>query len=397
MNVTGDALAIFSGRPHFERPLHVGRPNIGNRSRLNKRFRDILDTRILTNDGPFAQAFERAIAERLGVAHCVVTANATLALEIAARALDLSGEVIVPGFTFVATAHAFRWLGLTPVFADILPHGHGIDPAAVEALITERTTAIVGVHLWGRPCAVTALERIAEQHKLALLFDAAQAFGATFNGRPVGGNGRAEILSFHATKVINSFEGGAIVTNDRQLAERAARMREFGFAGYDTVTGLGINAKMSEPSAAMGLTSLEHLDEFIEANRKRYHAYRRGLAGIPGLRVFEYDAQEQCNYHYVVIELESNDHGLSRDELQQVLHRENVLARRYFHPGCHRMEPYRHDPGPRALPVTEGAATQVLCLPTGTSVSLSEVRLVCAIVRAAMASAVAVKRRLADT
>ncbi len=373
MKSTLEELAVFGGPVAFERPLHVGAPNIGSRRHLFQRLNIMLDARWLTNDGPYVQQFEQAIRQQIGIKHCIGTCNATVALEILVRAAGLSGEVIVPAFTFVATAHALRWVGLTPVFADIHPSSHTLDPAAVEAAITPRTSGIMAVHLWGRPCDVDGLEAVAARHDLVL-----------------------EVLSFHATKIVNSFEGGAIVTNDDELAERVRRMRCFGFSDYDTVTALGINGKMTEAAAAMGLTSLESLSTFVDANKSRHELYGRLLSGTPGLTLLPYDERERCNYQYVVVEIDEPSVGLSRDELQRVLFAENILARRYFYPGCHRVEPYASEPptGGWRLPVTDRIAGRVLCLPTGTAASLAAIRQICGLIRLTLARAHDVRRRL---
>ncbi len=381
-------LAILGGTPAFAEPLHVGRPNIGDRARLLERINDLLDRRWLTNDGVYVQQFERAVAERAGVRHCVAMCNATVALEIAVRALGMKGEVIVPSFTFVATAHALQWQEITPVFCDVDPRTHTLDPARVEELITPRTTGILAVHLWGRACQVDALAEIAARRGLRLLFDAAHAFGCTHRGRPVGGFGDAEVFSFHATKFLNSFEGGAVVTDDAELAARVRLMKNFGFADYDEVVYVGTNGKMNEAAAAMGLTSLESMDEFVAVNRENYALYSAGLEGTPGISLLRYDPAEASNYQYLVVEVDEAEAGIDRDTLQRVLHAENVLARRYFFPGVHRMEPYRsYFPQARLhLPQTERLARRVLSLPTGTAVGGPEVATVCAIIRAAVAA-----------
>lgn len=278
-------LALFGGVPAFDETLHVGRPNVGNREKLLARINDMLDRRWLSNNGPFLLELEQKLVEFLGVRHCIVMTNATIALEIAARALGLQGEVIIPSFTFVATAHALQWQEITPVFCDVDPITHNIDPAKIEKLITPRTTGIVGVHVWGRACEIEALTVIAQKHQLKLMFDAAHAFSCTHHGQMIGGFGDAEVFSFHATKFFNSFEGGAITTNNDELAQRMRSIRNFGFAGLDNVVDLGTNGKMSEISAAMGLTSLESLDEFIDVNHRNYHNYFVGLEGIPGIQL----------------------------------------------------------------------------------------------------------------
>lgn len=391
-----EALAILGGRPRFAEPLHVGRPNIGDRARLHARLDDILDRRRLSNDGPYVREFEARVAAAAGTAHCVAVANATVGLGIAARALGLAAEVIVPAFTFVATVHALHWLGLTPVFCDILPDSHQIDPASVAGCITPRTSAILGVHLWGQTCDVEALDRVAGGCGVDLFFDAAHAFRCTRAGAPVGGFGRLEVFSFHATKFVNAFEGGAITTNDAELAHRLRLMRNFGFETYDTVASAGTNGKMSEISAAMGLTSLEAAGEFLAVNRSHFDRYGRLLRGVTGLRLLAPPASEHSNLQYVVLEVDEAAAGLTRDELVRALWAENVLARRYFHPGCHRMEPYAtlYPDASARLPVTERVASRVMTLPTGTGVTPGDVEGVCALVRRILSSASAVRAAL---
>ena len=387
-----DLLASLGGAPKFPKSLHVGRPNVGDRARFLARLNDLLDRKWLTNAGRYVEEFERLLADMMGVRHCVAMCNGTVALEIATRALGMKDEVIVPSFTFVATAHALQWQGTTPVFADIDPHTHNLDPAAVERMITPRTTGIVGVHLWGRPCAVEALQDIARRRGLKLLFDAAHALGCSHGGKPIGGFGDAEVFSFHATKCFNTFEGGAVATNDDDLARKMRLMKNFGFAGYDNVIYVGTNGKMSEVAAAMGLTNLESLSGFAAVNRANYQSYRACLADVPGVRLLEHSDAEQANHQYVVAEVDEDEAGLSRDQLLQVLHAENVIARRYFYPGCHRMEPYRSY-FPHAgllLPVTERVAGRVLVLPTGTAVGPREIAAVCDILRAAIRERAAV-------
>ena len=389
-------LAVFSGRPTFKHQLHVGRPNIGDRGRVLARIGDILDSRWLTNDGPSVREFEGRIADYVGSRHCVCMCNATVALEIAIRALGLKGEVIVPSFTFIATAHALQWQEITPVFCDIDPVTHNIDPDRVEELITPRTSGVIGVHVWGRACAVEALEGLVRRRGLRLLLDAAHAFGCSRGGRMIGNFGSAEVFSFHATKFLNTFEGGAVVTNDDDLAARMRLMRNFGFAGYDNVVYLGTNGKMTEVAAAMGLSSLESLDEFVAINRRNYQGYRERLAGLPGVAMMTYDARDKSNFQYIVLEIDEGASGMDRDTLLEILHAENVMARRYFFPGCHRMEPYR-SLGPdvsRRLPRTERLAARVLVLPTGTAIGLEEIEGVCRIIQVAMRHGAELRERL---
>lgn len=378
-------LAINGAPPAFSEPLHVGRPNIGNRDVFLSRVGEILDNRWLTNNGPMVLEFEQQIAAHLGVKHCVSMCNGTIALEIAIRALGLSGEVIVPSWTFVATAHALYWQGITPVFADIDPATHNLDPAAVRSMITPRTSGIIGVHLWGRAAPVEELQSIADGHGLKLIFDAAHAFGCSYNGQTIGRFGACEVLSFHATKFFNTFEGGAVVTNDDELAESVRLMRNFGFSGYDNVIHPGTNGKMIEICAAFGLTNLDNIDSVVEANRQNYYAYRDALTDVPGVALLAYDEAEQQNYQYIVIEI-TDPIGVNRDDIVAALQAENVLARKYFWPGCHRMEPYRalFPHAGLTLPNTNRLSNAILVLPSGKSLPEGTPRLISEIIRAAI-------------
>lgn len=376
-------LAINGAPPAFAEPLHVGRPNLGEREAFLARVAEIYDRGWLTNGGPVVQEFERRIADYLGVRHCVAMCNGTIALEIAIRALDLEGEVIVPSWTFIATAHALHWQGITPVFADIDPATHNLDPDAVRRMVTPRTTGIIGVHLWGRVAPVEALQAVADEHGLKLMFDAAHAFGSTHRGQSIGRLGACEVLSFHATKAFNTMEGGAVVTDDDDLAEAMRLMRNFGFHGYDNVIHPGTNGKMIEVCAAMGLANLDGFAAVVKSNRRNHAAYRSALDGIGGLSVLEYDPGESNSHHYIVLEVDGAC-AASRDAIIAALHAENVLARRYFWPGCHRMRPYR-DLFPHAglmLPNTRQVADRVVVLPNGCVLEPDQVATVADVIRA---------------
>ena len=375
-------LAINGAPPAFAEPLHVGRPNIGNRERFLARVNDILDRRWLSNNGPMVQEFERKVAEFLGVRHCVAMCNGTIALEIAIRALGLEGEVIVPSYTFVATAHALQWQEITPVFADIDPATHNLDPEAVRRMITPRTTGIIGVHLWGRAAPVEALQALADEHGLQLMFDASHAFGCSRGGSMIGNFGRCEVFSFHATKFFSTFEGGAVVTNDDALAEKMRLMRNFGFAGFDNVIYPGTNGKMTEIAAAFGLTNLEDLDTFVEANRINYEAYREGIAGLPGISILEFNKAEKNNFQYVVLEV-SPEFPVARDEIVRTFHAENVLVRKYFWPGCHNMIPYRayYPHAGMMLPATGVVADRVIVMPSGEAITKNDIQAIVQVLR----------------
>jgi dTDP-4-amino-4,6-dideoxygalactose transaminase len=365
--------------------LHVGLPNIPGEKVFFRHVERMIAARRLTNDGPLVRQLEERLACFLGTKHAVAVCNATLGLQIAAKALRLTGEVIMPSFTFVATAHALEWIGLKPVFADIDPATHNIDPRRIAEAITDRTSAIVGVHLWGTPCDVTRIEAVAKDRGLSVMYDASHAFASSLGGRKLGGFGSCEVFSLHATKFVHTFEGGVVTTNDDALAEKMRLMRNFGFQDYDKVVSSGINAKMTEIAAAMGLCCLDQIDEFTNVNRRNYLSYAECLNGVPGISVVSYKEPDQGNYQYVVIEVDEDVCSRSRDEIVDALHAEKVIARRYFWPGCHRMEPYRTlqpDAWTR-LPETERIASRVIVLPSGQAVDNETVRCVCGIIREA--------------
>jgi dTDP-4-amino-4,6-dideoxygalactose transaminase len=384
-------LAVDGAPPAFAEPRHVGAPNVANKARFLELAADAFDRGRLTNRGPYVDTFEAEVARLSGVDHCVSVCNATAGLQVLLRTVGAQDEVIVPSHTFVATAHAVRWLGMRPVFADVSRATHCLDPASVERAVTSRTSAILGVHLWGRVGDVDGLQRIADDHAIPLLFDAAHALGSRRQNVPITALGAASVVSFHATKFLNSFEGGAILTDDAALAAEARAMTNFGFTGRDSVRSLGTNAKMSEISAAMGLTQLETIDQSLETNRLRMASYARQLRDLPGLTVLEDPTDQDSNGQYVVVEIDANAFGCTRDTLLAALEAERVMARRYFWPGAHRMEPHRSeqpDVG-RLLPVTEHIASMVLVLPTGPAMSLADVDLVCDIIGAIHKRAVA--------
>jgi len=375
-------LAINGAAPAFSAPLHVGRPNIGDFEKFSTYAEEIFNRGWLTNNGPLVQKFEHRIASYLGVKNCVAMCNGTVALEIAIRALGLEGEVIIPSFTFVATAHALSWQAITPVFADIDPVTHTLDPEAVRRMITPRTTGIIGVHLWGQSAQVEELQAIADEHNLKLMFDAAHAFACSHKGSMIGNFGVCEVFSFHATKFLNTFEGGAVLTNNDELAEVMRLMRNFGFSGMDNVIHPGTNGKMIEVAAAMGLVNLDAIDDVIKANRYNYQAYRDEISDLCGINLLSYDESERNNYQYIVIEV-SDECPISRDQILRALHAENILARRYFWPGCHNMTPYR-ELYPHAgllLPNTHQVANRVIVLPTGTATDVNKIRTVLSVVK----------------
>jgi len=389
-------LAILGGPKAFQEKKHVGSPNLGNRQDFLDRVNELLDRRWLTNNGPNVKELEEKLAGYLGVKHCIAVSNGTTGLMIALKAAAISGEVIIPSFTFVATAHALEWQGITPVFCDIDPHSFTIDPDKVESLITDRTTSIIGVHIWGIPCHIKSLSKIAQKYNLKLIFDAAHGFGCSSGGQMIGCFGDAEVFSFHATKFFHTLEGGAVVTQNDDLADKIRLMRNFGFQGSDNVVSVGINGKMNDVAAAMGLTMLKSLDSILDWNERNYLTYKKEFHTIPDVSLMEFAEKEKNNFQYIVIQIDEKLCHFSRDQLVEILNAENILARRYFYPGCHRMEPYRSMTRYQGitLPVTDAVARQVICLPNGTAVTTREVRQICDIIKFAVGNSEEISRSL---
>lgn len=318
----------------------------------------------LTNGGAFHQQLEAALAEYLGVSHLALFTNGTIALVTALQTLRITGEVITTPFSFVATAHSLLWNNIQPVFADIDPETFNIDPARIESAITPRTTAIMPVHCYGNPCAVEEIQRIADIYGLKVIYDAAHAFGVNFQGQSLLNFGDLSVLSFHATKVYNTFEGGAIVCPDAKTKQRIDYLKNFGFADEVTVTAPGINGKMCEVQAAFGLLQLNYIDQVIARRRVLDTLYRSVLGGIRGITCAVPVPDTRHNYSYLPI-LVGSDYPLSRDALYERLKADNIYARRYFYPLISDMPMYRGLPSATLanLPHAHRIAGQVLCLP----------------------------------
>jgi dTDP-4-amino-4,6-dideoxygalactose transaminase len=354
--------------------IYVTRPSLPPLDELLPPLRKIWERKVLTNGGPFHQELEAALARHLDVEHVCLFNNATIALMVALKALDLRGEVITTPFSFVATSHALLWCGLTPVFADIDPETLNLDPAKVEAAITPRTTAILPVHCYGRPCDVDRLEDIARRHGLRVLYDAAHAFGVRCHCGSLLRHGNLSVLSFHATKVFNTFEGGAIVCHDAETKRRVDQLKNFGHEGDASVVVTGINGKMSEFNAALGLAQLSHMDDAIARRRAIDARYRQLLGGVPGLRCLGPGDEAAANYAYFPV-LVGPDFPLSRDELMARMKADRVHPRRYFHPLISEFPMYRDLPSAAAsgLPVAARAAREVLCLPIYPDLTMAQV------------------------
>ncbi len=345
-------------------PIFVTRPFLPPLAELIPLLERIWERKIVTNNGPFHEELQRELERFLEVEHVSLTANGMLALEAAIEAAGVSGEVITTPYSFVATSHAVRRAGLTPVFADVRAENLNIDPQTVEALVNERTTAIVAVHCYGNPCEVEALEAIAGRHRLALIYDAAHAFGVRYHGRSLVSWGDYAALSFHGTKMFNTFEGGAVVTRTPQSHHSVNLARNFGITSEVTIPGIGTNAKMSEFNAALGLLQLQHLGEALDARRSVDRRYREALNEIDGIDPLPLPANAEPNFSYFPV-LVTESFLLSRDELYEALKAQEIYTRRYFYPLLSTLPMYRDVPSasPGKLPVATRAAEQILCLP----------------------------------
>ncbi|MFZ6689422.1 DegT/DnrJ/EryC1/StrS family aminotransferase [Undibacterium sp. SXout11W] len=345
-------------------PVYVTRPALPPLEELMPYLQKIWDTRVLTNCGPFHQELEQALCEYLGVKHICLFANATIALVTALKALRIEGEVITTPYSFVATAHSLLWNGIAPVFVDIEADTLNIDPAKIEAAITPKTTAIMPVHCYGTPCEVDAIQRIADNYNLKVIYDAAHAFGVKNQQGSILNYGDLSVLSFHATKVFNTFEGGAIVCPDAKTKKHIDNLKNFGFVNETTVVASGINGKMSEINAALGLLQLKHIDGFIEKRKMIDHAYRKMLVGIKGIRCLLDVTAYDTNFSYFPI-LVSPEYPLGRDGLYEMLKTHNIFARRYFYPLISEFSMYRGlaSSDKHHLPVADNASKQILCLP----------------------------------
>jgi dTDP-4-amino-4,6-dideoxygalactose transaminase len=344
--------------------IYVTQPYLPPLEEFVPYLQDIWDSKILTNAGPFHRQLEQALCEYLGVKHLALFANATLGLVTALQALRITGEVITTPYSFVATAHSLLWNGIKPVFVDIDPRTLNLDPARIEAAITPQTTAIMPVHCYGRPCDVEAIQRIADKHKLKVIYDAAHAFGVEDECGSILNHGDLSVLSFHATKVFNTFEGGAIICPDAAMKQRVDHLKNFGFVDEVTVVAPGINGKMSEFNAAFGLLQLRHIGHAMARRKEIERTYREQLAAVKGIRCLDPGHEKVANHAYFPILVEAG-YPLSRDGLYERLKQGKIHARRYFYPLISDFPMYRTIASVHRsnLPVATDAAEKVLCLP----------------------------------
>ncbi len=337
----------------------------------------------LTNNGPFHQQFEKELAEYLGVKYVSLFANATLGLVTALQALRITGEVITTPYSFVASTHSLWWNNIKPVFVDIEPDSCNLDPEKIEAAITPQTTAILPVHVYGNPCNVLRIKEIAGTYGLKVIYDACHTFGVTINKEPVLNFGDLSVMSFHATKVFNTFEGGAIISHDENMKKRIDYLKNFGFAGETIVVAPGINAKMNEVQAAMGLLQLKHVDENIEKRRQITLRYREQLSDLPGIRCLAEQAGVKYCYPYFPVYVDQEIYGMSRDALYEKLKQNKIHGRRYFYPLISQFPAYRglESALPGKLPVAEKVTEQVICLPLYPELQVDTINYICSLVK----------------
>ena len=345
-------------------PIYVTQPALPPLQEFLPYLEQIWANKVLTNGGPFHQQLEKALCEQLGVQHLALFTNGTLALITALQALRVTGEVITTPYSFVATAHSLLWHNCKPVFVDVEPNTLNLDPARIEAAITPQTTAIMPVHCYGNPCDTAAIQKIADNYNLRVIYDAAHAFGVQDAGGSVLRHGDLSVLSFHATKVFNTFEGGAIICPDAKTKQRIDHLKNFGFVDEVTVVAPGINAKMSEINAAFGLLQLQHMSQVMQRRVAIDALYREKLQGVQGIHCLPQAGQTVANHAYFPV-LVQPDYPLSRDGLYQKLKDHHIFARRYFYPLISDFPMYRGMPSAHRdlLPVATAAAQKVLCLP----------------------------------
>jgi dTDP-4-amino-4,6-dideoxygalactose transaminase len=354
-------------------PVYVTQPALPPLEEFVPYLEEIWKSKTLTNGGPFHQQLEAALCDYLGVKHLALLSNGTLGLVTALQAMRITGEVITTPYSFVATAHSLLWNGIKPVFVDVDPDTLNLDPARIEAAITPQTTAIMPVHCYGHPCDVDAIRTIADKYNLKVIYDAAHAFGVHCHCGSVLNHGDLSVLSFHATKVFNTFEGGAIICPDAQTKRRIDQLKNFGFVDETTVVASGINGKMSEINAALGILQLRHIDAALARRQQIDAVYREALRDVPGMRCLSDAGEKVANYSYFPVLVDAR-YPLTRDGLYQQLKEHGIFARRYFYPLVTDFPMYRDAPSAHRdnLPVATAAAQQVLCLPIYPALSVEE-------------------------
>jgi dTDP-4-amino-4,6-dideoxygalactose transaminase len=362
----------------INKPLFVTQPSMPPLKEFTKYLEQIWENKWLTNNGPFHQQLEKELCEYLGVKYISLFTNGTLALLTSLQALKISGEVITTPFSFVATSHGLWWNNIKPVFVDIDPETFNLNPAKIEAAITPKTTAILPVHVYGIPCDVKAIGKIAQTYGLKVIYDACHTFGEKMDGLPVLNFGDISVISFHATKVYNTFEGGAIVCHDEAMKKRIDLLKNFGFAGETTVISPGINAKMNEIQAAFGLLQLKYVDQLIEKRKEVASYYRIHLADIPGIKFLNDIPHINHCYSYFPVLIDRDNFGKSRNEVYIELRKHNIFTRRYFYPLISQFPVYEglESASPGKLPVAEKITEEVLCLPIFPDLEIDQLKFI---------------------
>lgn len=365
--------------------IFVAQPSMPSLDGYVEILREIWDRKVLTNGGPVATRLESELSEYLGVENLSLLSSGTQALMIAIRALGITGEVITTPFSFVATSNALVWAGVKPVFIDIAPGTFNMDPSLIEAAITDQTTAIMPVHCYGTPCDVDSIECIATKHGLKVIYDAAHAFGVECHCGTILGHGDASVLSFHATKVFSTFEGGAVITKDPLIKNKVDSLKNFGIRGETVVDAIGINGKLNEVSAAFGILQLQSITHYISSRKAVFDHYKRHLSGIAGLILPSDTDAVSPNYSYFPIRVKSAEYGANRDQLYERLLSHEIYSRRYFYPLLSNLEIYSDKTGKSLGHLSEAnvAASEVLCLPIYPDLDLEDVHYICRIIRGA--------------
>ena len=358
-----------------EKIITVTSPLMPPLAELNEYLSDIWNRKWITNNGHYHQELEKALCKYLDVPYISVFTNGTLPLITALQALRITGEVITTPYSFVATTHALWWNGIKPVFVDIDPVTGNLDPDKIEAAITPRTTAIMPVHVYGQPCNTERIQAIADKYGLKVIYDAAHAFGVKVNGNSILNAGDMSTLSFHATKVYNTIEGGALIVHDEKTKRRIDYLKNFGFAGETEVVAPGINSKMDEVRAAYGLVNLKQVDSAIEARRQTAFSYREALKDVTGITMMDDQPHVRHNYSYFPIFIDAEKYGMTRDELYFKMKEHNVLGRRYFYPLISTFSTYRglESAAPENLPNAHEMANSVICLPMHHALSKEDI------------------------
>lgn len=343
----------------------------------------IWENKWLTNNGPMHQKLEEELANYLGVKYISLFSNGTLALMTALQALNVQGEVITTPFSFVATTHSLWWNKITPVFSDIEPRYLNLDPEKIELAITDKTTAIMPVHVYGNPCELEKIQAIADKHGLKVIYDAAHAFGVKKNNKSILNYGDLSILSFHATKVFSTIEGGAIISHSKEMKHHIDNLKNFGFRGETVVEEPGINAKLNEVQAAYGLLQLKYIDSFINKRKEITELYRKLLSGINGISFLSEENDVSYSYSYFPIIINEDKFGISRDDLYEKLKLNNINCRRYFYPLISEFQPYREllSAKPSNLPIASIASEQVLCLPIFVEIEIEIIQRICILIK----------------